>query len=259
MNLFQIRKYIDYTLFSRHSGGHGIHSPFIFEIVSGLFRNKIPEDVVCCIEAIRRNLEKDRRDIVVNDLGSGSAGNKKHRKVAEIARKSAITKKYGVLLYNLASRFGESPVIELGTSFGISTMYLASACRVVYSVEGCKECAEIAENSFAQGGLINISLINSPFEDAISDMKTRGIRPGLVFIDGDHREEPLLKNFRELVTISDENTVFVLDDIYYSPGMAHAWEQIRNMDNVTATIDIFRMGIVFFRKEITCNHYKIRY
>lgn len=259
MNLFQVRKYLNYILLSRHSGGHGVHSPFIFDIVAGLFRNKMPEDVVCCIETIRKNLEKDTRAIDVNDLGAGSSDNNKLRRVSDIARKSAVTAKYGTLLYNLATRFGESGIVELGTSFGISTMYLASSSCTVYTVEGCKECAGIARKNFTSVGLENIEVINSPFTEAIADLKTRGIKPGLVFIDGDHRKEPVLRNFKELTEIADESTVFVLDDIYYSREMAQAWEQIRNMDNVTATVDIFRMGIVFFRKEITPNHYEIRY
>lgn len=236
-----------------------MHSPFIFEIVTGLFRNKIPGDFVCCIETIRKNLIKDSRLISVNDLGAGSAKNKKVRKVSEIASKSAVTAKYGALLHNLASRFGEPCTVELGTSFGISTMYLAYASPVVYTVEGCSECTGIAGKNFASGGLENITIINSPFSEAIADLKNTGIRPGLVFIDGDHRKEPLLRNVRELMSISDDNTVIVLDDINYSREMADTWEQVKNMENVTATIDIFRMGIVFLRKEITRNHYRIRY
>lgn len=261
MNFFQARKFVEYILFSRHSAGHGIHSPFIFDIVTGLFRNKIPGDVVCCIEKIRHTLEKDTGTINVNDLGSGSARKTKVRKVSDITRRSAVTGKYGKLLYSFASEFGSPSVIELGTSLGISTMYIASACpdAGVFTIEGCSECSAIAEKSFYSAGLKNVTSINSSFDSALAEIKQKGITPGLVFIDGDHRKEPFLRYFDELISLSDENTVIIADDIYYSKDMADAWEEIKGRENVSATIDIFRMGIVFLRKEITRNNYIIRY
>jgi len=85
------------------------------------------------------------------------------------------------------------------------------------------------------------------------------ITPGLVFIDGDHRKEPLKNYFSMVADISDSNTVIIIDDIYLSSEMAEAWEEIKNDERVTLTVDIFRMGVVFFRQGITHNHYVIRY
>ena len=70
--------------------------------------------------------------------------------MSEIARYSPVPEKYGILLSNFASEFGKHLIIELGTSFGISTMYMAASCpeAVVYTIEGCPETAAIAEQNF---------------------------------------------------------------------------------------------------------------
>lgn len=261
MNFYQTLKYLDYIAFAGHRKGHGLHSPFIFDIVSRVFRNKTDKDIVSSIEKIRKKLISDSRSIIVNDLGSGQEKSKsKIRKVSEIARHSAVPQKYGILLSRLAAEFGKPSIIELGTSFGISTMYMALSAlgSDFHTMEGCRECAAIAEENFKTSGL-EVELHTGPFDSLLPELTQSGIRPGLVFIDGNHRKEPVLKYFGELLSVSGESTVIVIDDIYNSREMSEAWTEIKRNENVSATIDIFRMGIVFLRKGITRNNYIIRY
>ena len=68
-----------------------------------------------------------------------------------------------------------------------------------------------------------------------------------------------LRYFEKMAEISDNNTVIVIDDINYSTEMEEAWNEIKQHEKVSVTIDIFRMGIVFFRKGISHNDYIIRY
>jgi len=85
------------------------------------------------------------------------------------------------------------------------------------------------------------------------------IRPGLVFIDGNHRKEPVIKYFNQMAELSDNKTVIIIDDINYSNEMREAWKEIRLHKKISVTVDIFRMGIVFFREGINHNNYIIRY
>jgi predicted O-methyltransferase YrrM len=262
MKFHHAAKYLEYLVFSRRSGGHGIHSPFVFDLVSTLFRNKTAADVVCNIEIIRKSLLKDRRNIVVNDMGSGREKRKTPiRKVSEIARNSAIPERYGRLLSNLAGRFGNGTILELGTSLGISTMYMASASSSasVYTIDACRECSGIAAENFSSTGLSNIRQINGSFDDVLPSLLSAGLNPGFVFIDGDHRKKAVTENFSLLAESSGSAAVIAIDDIHDSREMTEAWDEIRHHAKVTATIDIFRMGIVFFREGITRNHYIIRY
>jgi len=262
MGIFSAVRYLNYILFSRHRNGRGIHSPFTFNLVSGVFRNKIESDIVFSIEKIRKRLLTDSRPIQVNDLGSGSKKMKTSlRKVSDIARYSAVTKKYGILLSNMSKAFGKPLVLEFGTSLGLSTMYMAASCgsATVITMEGCSETSVIAEENFREAGFSNIRLINGSFDDILPQLKNEDIRPGLIFIDGNHRKEPLMRYFNQVADMSDNNSVVMIDDIYFSEEMAEAWTEIKSHKNVTMSVDIFRIGMVFFRKGLNHFNYVVRY
>jgi len=263
MMIFSIAaKYLKYILISENRKGHGIHSPFVFEIVSRVFRNKTNPAIVNSVEKVRRRLITDKRIISVHDLGSGSMVQKTNmRKVSEIARYSAVPRRYGRLLANMASEFGGELIIEFGTSFGISTMYMAAANRkaTLITMEGCPATAEIARRNFEEAGLENIRMVVGSFENTLPAITDNGVKPGIVFIDGNHRKEAVLNYFGRMAEVSDQDTVIIIDDINYSKEMEEAWDEIKKNRKVTLTIDIFRMGMVFFRGGILHNNYIIRY
>lgn len=264
MFFFRLKEYLRYRLFSRYRKGHGIHSPFVYDIVSRVFRNKIDDAVVSKIEQIRKELINDKRTIIVNDLGAGSIRNmneQKSRRVSDIAKHSSVPHKYGKLLSNLAKQFGGNGVIELGTALGISSMYMAASCSEanIDTIEGCKETAMIAENAIRKSGIGNIKIHCRSFDDCLPVLLDRKESPGMVYIDGNHRREAVLRYFNAIAEKSDNNTVVVLDDIYLSREMKDAWETIKEHKKVSVTIDVYRMGIVFFRKGINSNHFIVRH
>jgi predicted O-methyltransferase YrrM len=255
-------RYLKYSLLSHHRYGHGIHSPFVFDVVSKVFRNKTDPAVVNKIEMIRKKMISDKRSIMINDLGAGSRKFKsRSRKVSDIARYSPVTPKYGRLLFSMAAAFGEPMIIELGTSLGISTMYLAGSCfpATVYTIEGCSKTAAVARENFTDAGLTNIKILEGSFEEIIPSFAKNHETPGLVFIDGNHRKEPVIRYFNEIAAVSGPDTVVIVDDINYSGEMAEAWVELKKHNKVSVSIDIFRMGILFFREGISHNEYVIRY
>jgi predicted O-methyltransferase YrrM len=259
---FRVTRYLKYVIVSQNRKGYGIHSPFVFDLITRVFRNKTDHFVVCSIEKVRQRLLRDRRIIEVSDLGAGSEKlRNKLKKVSDIARYSAVPQKYGKLLANMAAEFSWPLVIEFGTSLGISTMYIAASVGdvPVISMEGCPAIAEIADKNFTEAGLKNIRLFRGTFEEGLAEIIKPGIRAGLVFIDGNHRRKAVLEYFGKIAEISENNTVVIIDDINYSVEMAEAWNKIRQHEKVTFTIDVFRMGIVFFRKGIGRKDYAIWY
>lgn len=262
MLFFQVIKYINYFFRARHRKGHGIHSPFVYDLVSRVFRNKTDPAIVNKIESIRKSLLNDHRIIEIHDLGAGSFKMKSNnRLISDIARHSPVPADYGIMLYNLAAEFGKPAVIELGTALGISTMYMASSCSdlKVKTIEGSSHIAEIAKENFSRAGIDNIEVFTGSFEDIMPNLINKDSKAGLVFIDGNHRRDPLLRYFNYLEKVADDNTVIAIDDINYSPEMEDAWNEIRKSARVTVTVDIFRMGLVFFRKGISRSDYMVRY
>ena len=258
----RVLKFLKYVLLSNHRKGHGIHSPFVYDLVSRVFMNNIDPAIVFAVERVRKKMISDKRIILVKDLGSRSGSLKKNlRKVSEIARYSPVPRKYGELLSKMAAEFGKPLIIELGTSLGISTMYMAASSpnATVCSIEGCPEIAEIARQNFIEAELNNIRIWEGSFDEVLQEFSIKDSKPGLVFIDGHHRKKPVTKYFNRMAELSDSKTVIIIDDINYSKEMAEAWDEIKLHRKVSVSIDIFRMGILFFREGINHNDYIIRY
>lgn len=253
---------LKYYLFSRHKYGYGIHSPFVYGIVKDLFKRNYVNKETHRVEEIRKELKKSGKWINYSDYGSKSdRNNDKQNKISTIISKSAIKKKYGELLFQLVRKFKPGNIMELGTSFGMSTMYMAIAGPDVKinTIEGCVEKAKIAERNFNKLNLKNIKLSKGKFDDVLPGIINRTGKLDMVFFDGNHRREPTLRYFDICLTKAHEGSVFIFDDINWSSEMKQAWQEIKLNRKVSVTIDLFFMGLVFFKNDCAKQNYVIRY
>ena len=256
MNFQLLFKYLSYKLTARHKYGYGIHSPFIFELLTNIIRNFKPFSCYKDIENLRKILKHSNQIIEVEDFGAGSHILKSNkRKIKDIAKYSLTKKKYAQLLFRLVNHFKPQTILELGTSFGITTLYLAKANSKaqVITLEGSKEIAKEAKNNFKKLNVKNINLITGEFDETLPKALSEIKNLDFVFFDGNHRKEATLSYFKQCLPYILNDTVFVFDDIHWSEQMEEAWEEIKKNTQISITIDLFFMGLVFFRKE---NYYK---
>jgi predicted O-methyltransferase YrrM len=239
---------------------HGVHSPFVFSFVTEVLNDRTRFPEYREIEALRTLLEKDNTMLQRTDLGAGSRRSSR-QSVAAIARISLQSPRYAQLLFRLARYFKPGNIIELGTSLGISALYLAKALpgTEVYTVEGDPMVADRAEALFDQAGAGNILLVRGNFDDVLPGLRGKGVTPGLVYIDGNHTRAATLRYFYQLLPQTDENSILVFDDIYWSKEMTGAWEEIYRHPSVQYSIDLFRIGIVFFRPARVKQHFILKF
>ncbi len=252
-------RYIHYLLTSKDK--YSIHSPFIFDFVENVINNK--ETKTCLsIKKIRKELLKSKDKIRITDFGAGSQINRnKIRKIKDIARHSSKNEKFGRLLYRIAKHYKSKNILELGTSFGISTSYLAKANKesTVYSFEGCPESIKIAKNNFEKLNINNVNIIEGEFERTLIQKIKSINKIDLIFIDGNHQEIATIKYFKTLLKYANNNTIFIFDDINWSKGMMKAWKKIKENPNTTVSINLFFVGIIFIKKELSKEHFNINF
>ncbi|HEX2682608.1 MAG TPA: class I SAM-dependent methyltransferase, partial [Ferruginibacter sp.] len=240
---FQLaKKYLHYYLSAANGKGHGIHSPFVFSFIKHVLRDKQQYEYYGIIEKCRQQLLKERDTIEVEDLGAGSAMIKTNKRVvADIAASSLKPSKYARLLYRMVKHYKPQNILELGTSLGITTCYLAAAGihSKVFTIEGSEAIAGIAENTFEKAGLKNIELTRGNFNDVLPAVLSKAGKIDLAFIDGNHRKEPTLAYFEMLLDNTHSNSILIFDDIHWSAGMEEAWEAIKQHPAVTLTLDLF--------------------
>jgi predicted O-methyltransferase YrrM len=250
---FQLaKKYFHYYFHAKNGRGHGVHSPFVFDFIIHVLNDKKKYDCYDKIESLRKNLLVDNAEIEVKDFGAGSAVVPfKTRRIKDIARSSLKNKKYSQLLFRIAKYYEAKNIIELGTSLGITTCYLASSNPhvKVITLEGSESVAHIASKNFESAGLQNIDLIKGPFDKTISVVIEKIETVDLLFIDGNHRKKPTLEYFNLFLSKATNNSIFIFDDIHWSSEMEEAWYEIKQHPAVTLTIDLFFIGLVFFSSD----------
>ncbi|MCU4156311.1 class I SAM-dependent methyltransferase [Carboxylicivirga sp. A043] len=262
MNWFQIKSYLKYLLKARYKKGYGLHSPFVFNLVREVF---YCEHKYYAFDEVKDYCEKLKHsDIIIEpvDYGAGSVNFRKNtRKVSAMVSKSSISNKYGELLFRILVQENPKTILELGTSVGVSSLYfsLSDKRRNVYTIEGCANTAQVAKTTFEEMGCTNVNQIVGQFQDVLPDLCTQLKQLDFVFFDGHHDKVATLNYFNNCLPYAANDSVFVFDDIHWSKGMEEAWEIISSHPKVTVSIDLFQLGIVFFKKECQKQHFVVRY
>lgn len=259
--LVHIFNYLDFLLKSKTA--HGIHSPFVYQFVTEVLHDKTGFVEYELVKKVRNRFRRSKQLIEITDFGASSGKHRfttRFRLVGHIARSSGVPACMGELLFRTVRHYKPENIIELGTSLGISTMYLslANPDAKITTIEGCATTAEIAQKNFKDNHLENIELRCGEFRHMLNHVIKEMPRLDFAFIDGNHRKEPTLGYFNTCLEKSHNDTILVFDDIYWSKGMKQAWGQIKSHPRVTVSIDLFRFGIVFLRKELSKESFVIR-
>ncbi|QHT69908.1 class I SAM-dependent methyltransferase [Rhodocytophaga rosea] len=252
-----------YLLFLlRSTNEHGIHSPFVFELYTQVIQNKSRYYVFDEIEALRQTLLTSTERITVQDLGAGSKINaSKQRNIRDIARHTLKNARTGQLLFRLVNHFQPHTIFDLGTSLGITTLYLSSPSKKsqIFTFEGCPQTLQVAKKHFEALQYSHIISVSGNIDQTLRAALDTVSQVDFVFFDANHRLEPTWTYFQQCLEKAHENSVFVFDDIYWSAQMEQAWQRIKMHPSVMLTIDLFDVGLVFFRKNQPKQHFVLRF
>lgn len=256
----QAASYLKHRLSSTNE--HGVHSPFVFDLINHVIYSDQEyydfEKLNSFFEKVRNN----EQTVQIIDYGAGSKKkNNSFKKVGEIAKVAGKNKQQGELLFKLVNYFNPKKIIELGTSVGIGSAYMASASKKneLITIEGNPNLVMIAKKNFEHLGLNNIKCIEGNFDLKLPEILTNIEQVDFVHFDGNHKKEPTLNYFNQCINKHHSKTVFIFDDIHWSKEMEAAWEIIKNHPKVTVTVDLFYMGLVFFKPEQAKQHFNIRF
>ena len=290
MALYRAKTWLRHQLTAWNTGGEGVHSPYLFEWVRMVMMDKNAYYIWGEIERCREKMLRDERELDFVDYGSAMKSRslengsetacrlefRDMRQVCDIARRSLAKRKYAQMLSRLVNWLGAShslengsgtayslefrglTIVELGTSLGVTTAYMAamdSRNRVV-TFEGCEAVANIAKENWKALNINNIEcrIGKIDVEQLAGDIEHLDV----AFIDANHTYEGTCKYFDVLAGKVREKSVIVVDDIHYSEEMEKAWKAICADERVTSTIDLYHMGLVFFDKHYWKRHYTMR-
>lgn len=261
---FQLaKKYLHYYITASNGAGHGVHSPFVFDFINKVLKDKKQYDCYSAIEKQRQTLLQNDEVIEVEDFGAGSSILKSNKRVIkDIAASSLKPKKFAQLLFRIVQYYKPATVLELGTSLGITTSYLAKGNEnvIINTCEGSSAIAAVAKNNFTALQIKNVCITEGDFAKTLSPLLNEIGTIDFAFVDGNHRKEPTLGYFNQLLHHSTSSIMLIFDDIHWSEEMETAWEQIKNHPSVTLSIDLFFIGLVFTNPDFKVKqHFVIRF
>ena len=226
-----------------------LDSPYLYDFAVNVIEDKRYYYVFALMEWFRKQLKKDHTTLKVSDFGSGSLIHSDNtRTISQLAKHGSISNQEGKLLFRIVRHYAPKSVLELGTSIGISSIYIHAVNKqsTHITVEGCEALANVAKNNFERLKLKNVHLINAEFDAALDYLLEQKHQLDFCYLDGNHNEKATLNYFKKLMPLFHDKSVLVIADIYWSDSMIKAWEHLKNRPEVKLTIDLFHFGILIF-------------
>ena len=264
---YRIFAYIKHVLTAWNTTGEGIHSPYLFELVRFILRD---QNSYYCFADIERRREmllicKDELDVV----DYGSQGTKKglhiQRRVCDIAKGHLESAQVGQVLFRIVAWLGQQDnehkplnILELGTSLGITTAYLAApnSQNNVLTLEGSGEVLNVAKGVWRALKLENIEWKEGNIDDTLFKCAREEIN--LAYVDANHTYEATMRYVNFLLPRMTEKGIIVIDDIHHSEDMDRAWKALKADELVTTSMDLFHIGLLFMDPHYLERPYLIR-
>lgn len=258
MNLQQAIDFLKYRLNAKNR--HGIHSPFVYRLLDEVIYDFRAKSVYHDIEKLRAELLEYTREIPLDDRDGESINTGKTIKIKSCVGKLKSTLVLQ-LIYRLVEELKPLNIIEYGSSLGISTAYLAKAApqaRIIHIDEN-KETASITAEILRKLNIQNVELhigdLVASFPLFLKDIPQLDV----VLIQSAKRRENILNNFKCCLPRLSNNSMMVFENIYQNKEMKEAWNEIKSHPEITVTLDLFQVGLVFIRRAQAKEDFTIRF
>lgn len=233
-----------------------VDSPFVSKFISHVLESREEPTALRDLRDLRDELKADRRQVRLAPMGAGSSVSKmKIRTVRDILHNSVSTHNQQALLYRLIKLYQPKTMLELGTCLGISAVAQWRGHREgrLYTIEGDPALHQLAKKIIKKlepGHGDHIKVISGSFANVLPSLLNQMGSLDYLFIDGDHHSEALLSYYDICKNYLHEKSIVVIHDLYWSKDMHQAWIQISRRPEVTAALDLYHSGILFFNQSI---------
>lgn len=234
----------------RYRKGFGVHSPFVYNLITKVIEERCGYYSFYDIELLRKQLLFREERLTYPDRQK--RGRMKSRTIGEIVKREAIKPRHGALLFRLVNYFKSVRILQLGPTMGLSTLYLTSYASHLQCValENVSEFATIARQVFDKAARNPIDLRVGDYQtllpEALRDMK----QVDCVFFNTLYELYDNFRLFEACLDYVHNDTFFVFEGIRANSQMRKFWQDVCASPDVTVTLDLYSLGIVFFNKKL---------
>lgn len=226
--------------------GHGVHSPFVYNLITKVIEERCLYYRFQDIELLRKQL-LHKEEVIAKQT------------IAAIVKREAIKPKHGALLFRLTNYFRPEKILQIGSSMGLSTLYLSSykPGLTCISLEDTPEYASISQWVYEKGARTSIDLRIGDYKQLLPGILEEMDTLDFVFFKLRKKQEEELRIFQECLHYITDQTVFVFEGIRTSRRMRDCWKQVCAHEKTTVCLDLFSMGIVFFNPKLHKRVYNV--
>ncbi len=215
--------FLSYLRQAKHHGGHGVHSPFAFDLILNILEEKNPYYHYATIENQRKILAK--KNIPLQK------------------------KKYDQAAFRVANAAHPASIIEIGNSAGITSAYLAAANK--------KTPYFLLQNSDNQLSFLpeKINLIKGNFEETLPKTLSHLTEVGCVYFHTEQSGEKTISLFEQCLPKASKECVFIFEGIHASEPTEAIWKDITQKEEVRVSLDMYGLGLVYINPTLQKQDY----
>lgn len=233
--------YLSYLFFSTNR--HGVHSPFVYDFADNVLYKQT--------DVAFEDIEYFRSQ-TINSSGKFNGLN-----LSDFTMKYTLKSKYCQLIYRMVKYYNINSYIEFGECTGIESCYLTSYALSLQNSNFkyhyiSKSPNEIRKFTYNQYLSLHNMTGHTSSEVYHSDMK-------LFLFHITNNPESFSLQFEETLQNISHNDLVIVTNIRYSHEHYIAWKQITNLDKVSASIELFDMGIAIFSEKLQKENFILRY
>lgn len=225
--LFKVKAYLKFIASSKNQ--YGTHSPFVYDLITQCFYDRTSYTAYKKIALYRRFLKQNQKP---SDL------------------EQRLSFKKSKLLNRIVRYLEAKSILDCSKTCGIAAVALSAENNCHTSLLKGNEVLHI-QKDFVKNHFPAIRRVQS-FKDA----KSR--KYNLIFMGLEATKENSSAVFNQLLPCIHPEGVIIIDRIHQSAQAEAHWKNIKSHSKTRVTIDLFYMGLVFFKKGQACQHFKIR-
>jgi len=226
---------------ARHRRGHGIHSPFLFRLITCVVEDKRKQPEYELVKKLRKKALK-----ILYKNSDPSLTSLYHQfnlslsKTKKLFKKVELPLKYGTVIFRLIREFNPSCIVNYGPAFGVNLALMAlakkdsSVYQVINNVSYEPACTKLLKET----GIPNIYYS----EDHIPTV------PEFVIVNYPDNPVRSWSSIEEFLGSNGEDDILIVRGIHESGDMEAIWKKAIDYDRVRVSLDLFEIGILLFRK-----------
>jgi hypothetical protein len=253
---YRFHKFFTHYILAKNE--HSIHSPFVFNLYTEIIQ-AINFPFYLEIETHYYKLLNDTTIIKNDNPGVGTKKNS--LPIGNLIGSSVKALPWRKLICRITAERKPQVIVELGTSAGITSAYLALTCKDahIYTFEANPLLIAKAKKMFEEYQINNITIIEGNIDDTLAPFISSIDKIDVAYIDANHRYCATKHYYELLEKKCGEDSLLIIDDIYWSKEMTKAWNEIRQAPSISIDIDLWQIGLLYIKPNQHKESFKLKF